>query len=206
MQIQISSGRGPVECERAVVLFMHELVDELKDEGFNAEIIEYDSGDEPETAKSVLVNSDIEMDHPLRETMEGSVLWICKSPCRPNKKRKNWYIDVDIFHESEDMVFAEKDLKFETMRSSGAGGQHVNKVETAVRVTHISTGISAIARDERSQHQNKKIAMQRLQRLIENVNQSKTENTRKAMQKRHDCIERGNPIRIYQGPDFIRKK
>ena len=206
MWIQISSGRGPVECERAVVLFMHELVDELKDEGFIAEIIEYDSGDEPETAQSVLVNSDIEKDHPLLETMEGSVLWICKSPYRPNKRRKNWYIDVEFFHESEEVAFSEKDLKFETMRSSGAGGQHVNKVETAVRVTHISTGISAIARDERSQYQNKRLALQRLHRLIENVNQSKTENTRKAMQERHDSMERGNPIRVYQGPDFIRKK
>ena len=206
MWIQISSVRGPVECARAVVLFMQELTKELQDEGFKAGVIDTDPDEEPETAKSVLISSNIHKDHPLLKTVEGSVLWICKSPYRPTKRRKNWYIDVEVFHESEDVAFSEKDLRIETMRSSGAGGQHVNKVESAVRITHIPTGFSATAREERSQHQNKKLALTRLKRLIDSSNQSKNENTKKAMQKRHDSIERGNPVRVYQGPDFVRKE
>lgn len=113
---------------------------------------------------------------------------------------------MEIFHESEEVIFSEKDLKVETMRGTGASGQYVNKVETSVRVTHIPTDISATAREERSQYQNKKLALTRLKRLIEKANQSKNQQAKKAMQKRQDSIERGNPLRIYKGLDFVRKK
>ena len=73
MWIQISSGRGPVECARAVVLFVQELTGELKQSGYKAGIIDTDPDEEPETAKSVLIYSDIDKNHPLLKTIEGSV-------------------------------------------------------------------------------------------------------------------------------------
>lgn len=74
MWIQISSGRGPVECARAVVLFMHELTEEIKEAGFKADIMDTEPDEEPKTAKSVLICSDIDKDHPLLKALEGSVL------------------------------------------------------------------------------------------------------------------------------------
>ena len=215
MWIQISSGRGPEECELAVGNFVNVLLKESR----NAKVIDAVPGNIPGNFKSVLLSVEDELEGAAgnisgaarnisgaARNISGSVLWICKSPYRPFHKRKNWFINVEQFEEDEKCLFSEQDIKIEAMRSSGPGGQNVNKVETAVRATYLPLNISVVAREERSQYRNKKLAIARLSKIIAQRNNEDSSNQKKSMWNQHNELERGNPVRIYEGENFCRKK
>lgn len=201
MWIQISSGRGPDECELAV----SHLVKTLLKENEKVNVVDMVAGNITGNFKSVLLSIDEEEKDQL-VAFNGSVLWICKSPYRPLHKRKNWFINVEIFEEEEAFAFSEHDIKFEAMRSSGPGGQNVNKVETAVRATYLPLNIAVVAREERSQYRNKKLAIARLSKIIAQRNKEGSLDQRKTMWDQHNELERGNPVRVYSGENFSMKK
>ena len=204
MWIQISSGQGPEECSLAVGLFMKTLLQELKAEGMDVHCIDLTKDTHPNTYKSVLLAvSTSEKLQKLRD-LEGTIQWICKSPYRPLHKRKNWFINLEVFDEQQEITFCHKDIRIETMRSSGNGGQNVNKVESAVRITHIPTGLTAVAREERSQAANKKLALARFAKLVASIRQNKAMEANQEIWKQHTGLERGNPVRVYKGLDFQR--
>ena len=124
MRVQISSGQGPAECELAVAM----LYEELRRENGDVRLVSCMPGKKPGCMSSVV----FETDRNLRE-LEGSVLWICKSPYRPGHKRKNWYVDVSILDQVP-RISEERMVRFETFCSGGKGGQQVKKVETGVRL------------------------------------------------------------------------
>lgn len=194
--MQISSGQGPAECGLAVGLFYRQ----LQKEGRDIRLIQSVRAKGGKGYSSIL----FETEEDMRE-LEGSVLWICRSPFRPKHRRKNWFIDVSVLEQLPDTQ-GDMKLRFETFRSKGKGGQHVNKVETGVRVIHVPTGISVVSTEARSQHMNKKLAMNRLCDILADMELDNRRREKELAWMEHTRLERGNPVRVYEGMDFIRKK
>lgn len=103
-------------------------------------------------------------------------------------------------------ISADKEYRIEKFHCGGKGGQNVNKVETGVRITHIPTGLVSQSTEERSQYQNKQRAMQKLQEKLDCLQQEQKEIQVNAAWREHNRIVRGNPVRIYEGEQFVLKK
>ena len=122
------------------------------------------------------------------------------SPFDSNARRHTSFASVDVMPEIEDdgdIVIDDKDIKIDTYRSSGAGGQNVNKTESAIRITHIPTGIVVNCQIERSQMQNKATAFQMLRAKLAALKQEQEEAQRKEIQGALKKIEWGSQIRSY---------
>lgn len=206
MWIQISSGKGPDECELAVSLFLESYRNECNKNKIKATIIDAVPGDISGNLKSVLLSLEDHENQEINKIISGTVLWVCTSPYRTYHKRKNWFINIEVFKNPDKLDFSEKDVRFESMRSSGPGGQNVNKVETAVRALHIPTGLTVAASEERSQYMNKKLALSRLSNLIKEKNTENFSNHKRKMWVQHNTLERGNPFRVYEGKEFRLKQ
>ena len=136
----------------------------------------------------------------------GTVRWTAKSSIRLGHERKNWFVGVHPMP-SPDPTFAldAKDVRFEAMRAGGPGGQHQNKTESAIRAIHVPTGLTAEARDGRSQHRNKARALERLREVLAAREDARLNAGRHREWLSRIAVSRGNPVRIYEGNDFKRK-
>lgn len=92
----------------------------------------------------------------------------------------------------------EKEFSYQTLRASGPGGQHVNKTESAVRATHVPSGLSVTASDERSQWQNKKLATERLLIKLSAWQVEQTMQMAQANWNNHNQLQRGNPVKVIE--------
>lgn len=203
MWIQISAGRGPVECARAAQLLAQSLCDELGKNGSKVNLLACEE-DARGGLRSALLSTDSADLGDLQAG--GTVQWIAPSTDRPGHKRKNWFVDVAVLREpAASQEPSRRSWKVETMRSAGAGGQHVNKTESAVRVTDPATGLSANASEERSQHRNRALAFARLEEKLSLRERSQGDKLRNLLWERHDQLQRGRPVRIYEGGGFRRR-
>jgi peptide chain release factor len=202
--LQITSARGPAECQLAVAKLADLLPKEARQAGFLCEVLDVVEGRERGMALSVLLSLEGAGARVFAARSCGSVLWICASPVRPEHKRKNWFVGVEMLAppDAAHIALRPADVTFEAMRASGPGGQHVNKTESAVRATHKPTGLVAVAREERSQAMNKKLALARLAALlVHGANAAKADAERDRWEQ-HDALERGRPVRIFEGLGF----
>jgi len=197
MQLQISSGQGPVECELAVAKLAAALCKEFPGVAIVQTVPGYHEG----CYRSAVIESETDLSF-----LDGSVKWVCPSPYRPGHKRKNWFIDVSPVDSFEGIGFDDSQVRYDTFRSGGKGGQNVNKVESGVRATYLPLGISAVSTDERSQQANKKLALERLRKLVDEQNAQGKRGVDRNNWSEHNRLVRGNPVRVYEGLEFRRVK
>jgi peptide chain release factor len=134
----------------------------------------------------------------------GTVAWICQSPFRPHHKRKNWYIHVSLLPD-ESQQEEDSGYKLEYFHCGGKGGQNVNKVETGVRLTHMASGLTVTATEERTQEANRRIAQKKLEALLASRQEETVAQHKNEARHEHYELVRGNPVRIYEGQRFQRK-
>jgi peptide chain release factor len=178
------------------------ILSEAKQQGLKARLIEAVAGDRPKTYRSALIGLEGKAVGEFTKLFKGTVQWIGTSMFRPTHKRKNWFVGTSVLKPFSEKDWDLKNIRIDCMRASGAGGQHVNKTETAVRVTHTPTGLTAVSQAERSQYLNKKLALARLQTLIlERQSAERCQSDRQRWQQ-HNTIERGNAVRVFKGMRF----
>lgn len=196
--IQITAGRGPVECARAVALVARELLKAIPE----LQLADSESHNRVEGCyMSLTFTSDATIPQYLIDDWQGTILWrSTKNPYRPTHKRTNWFVGVNVFDEVELPHIEESDISYQSCRSGGKGGQNVNKVETAVRATHLPTGLSVKCSDQRSQSQNKAMARERLLLKLHQQNDKSIAEAQSRQWSNHDTLQRGNPIKKFSGP------
>lgn len=195
--IQITSGKGPEECERVVSKVVEKLMKESKSNGFEISLIESTDGVMPNTMLSAMLlikGKDID---PFIKQWEGVIQWVAQSPYRKLHRRKNWFVGVKSYDITKQVKLNEKDISYDTFRSGGPGGQNVNKVETAVRATHNPSGVSVTSSNERSQLMNKKDATEKLKNRIMSWQIEQANVKIQSQWMEHNTLERGNPIRVF---------
>lgn len=195
----VTAGRGPAECREAMAHIVRLMEEEAAAHGLAF-------GMETEQGRaSTFVSIDGEAAEAFARSWEGSVQWIARSSLRPGHKRKNWFVSVSRLPSPPSLpALKEAEIAFETLRAGGPGGQHQNRTESAVRATHHPTGISVVARDERSQHRNKALAVERLRALIAAVHERERNAARFRQWLVQISVERGNPVRTYEGGKLVR--
>lgn len=197
--LQVTAGQGPSECAWAVLRVLEQIQQEAKSASLEFKTIEIEPGPEPGTAQSALVSvaGDAELEG-FANSWRGTVQWTARSPFRPAHKRKNWFVGIDLIEPVNETRFDLREVRWETMRASGPGGQHVNRTESAVRVTHLPTGVQATAMEERSQHRNRKLALARLTKKLKEINSKRYCDAREERWRAHQELERGNPVRVFR--------
>ncbi|GAA5043720.1 peptide chain release factor H [Marivirga lumbricoides] len=203
--IQISAGRGPAECCWVVAQALKRLLEEAKRQRLHSEVIDRQEGLQNGTLFSALVAITGDQAKSKMGDWEGTIQWIGQSPYRKYHKRKNWFVGVSFFKPQKGVALQTSDVSYKAFRGSGPGGQHRNKVETAVRATHAPTGVSTTSSEARSQHQNKQLAFKKLEQLLKSFEIDQQRELINEQWMQHLSLERGNAVLVFEGRKFIQR-
>ena len=197
--LHLSSGQGPEECQWVVAQLAAAFAREATAHGLACEPIEPITGPSSSALLRVIGSGG----EAFAAARTGTIRWIGTSLFRPTHKRKNWFVAVTRAPEVESVVeFRDADVQYQAFRSSGPGGQHVNTTDSAVRATHIPTGLATVSQDQRSQFANKKIARLKLAMVFDERRRQGSADSKRALWSRNHELERGNAVRTYEGPGF----
>ncbi|MFO6422195.1 peptide chain release factor H [Motilimonas sp. KMU-193] len=201
--LQLSAGQGPMECCQAVGLALKMIAKQSTEKGIRLDVVEAIAATERDCYKSVLLQLDSTPEQSAKQlalSWQGAMLWVCQSQYRPKHKRKNWFFNGQVYDIDDSQL--DNSVTFQTCRASGAGGQHVNTTDSAVRATHLATGISVRVECERSQHANKRLARAMLLQKVEASQMATITQQEKARWQQHWQVERGDPLKTFKGAKF----
>lgn len=203
--VQITAGQGPEECCLAVSKTWQALQVEAKQHGCRLDLIEAVNAEHPMTYKSLLLSLEpqhADQDLAWIQDWQGSLQWICESPYRLRHPRKNWFIGLRLFQ--SEVTAMDNSIRYEACRASGPGGQHVNKTDSAIRATHVASGISVKVQTERSQYANKKLANLLIAQKLAALDEQQVLQQRGQRRLAHYDLERGAAQMVFKGLNFKR--
>jgi peptide chain release factor 2 len=197
--VSINAGAGGTEAQDWVEMLFRMYLRWAERKNYKATVVDFQPGEEAGT-KSVTFIASGPYAYGYLKGETGIHRLVRMSPFDASNRRHTSFASVSVSPElNEDVVIEidEKDLRIDTFRSRGAGGQHVNKTSSAIRLTHLPTGIVTQCQQESSQHRNKAIAMKVLKSRLYEYEQTKRADEKQAIYEGKDEIAWGSQIRSY---------
>lgn len=197
--IDIVAGAGGTEAEDWAGMLLRMYIRYAERKGFKVEVLEEDEG-EIAGVNRATIKLDGEYAYGLLRTETGIHRLVRYSPFDSNNKRHTSFASVFVYPEVDDSFEVEinpADLRVDTYRASGAGGQHINKTDSAVRITHEPTGIVVQCQNDRSQHRNREEAMNMLKAKLFELEMRRRNEEKQNLEANKDDVGWGHQIRSY---------